>query len=246
MCVNGERFICTAADEWRFWPCPPGEVCTDGSCQEPMRECAPSSECQSTADCGYGGCCTYACECVFSDGFQLVGIRSTATNTSDLSIESPGPDIDAVSVRYEEGDVFAETIVESRQGGTGAATDPEANAFSEPAATLGPNDAIPSRGGECELSAEEQRFWSMGDDSGYIVLSFERPFYDGSYIDVWEIDDIICDNVFETRADTYEVWVAARTVTTPPGGDGWFGPLFAEYISHSVSTYVDPWDGSCP
>ena len=78
-------------------------------------------------------------------------------------------------------------------------------------AILHQNDAIPDNGGDCNLAeaGDGGQFWSMGDGAGYVIVSFpgDRALEDNDTITVWELDDIICDNVGTSRADSYEVYV---------------------------------------
>ena len=160
---------------------------------------------------------------------------SVTTSADDLdNTNTPGPDIDSIELISNGRSQFA-TVVEAFRQGLGGNGDGNVNALVS--AVTGNNDAIPTGGGDCSLR-EGTGFWSMGNVEGFVVVSFgRRVLNNGDVVQVWELDDLICDNVSTVRADSYEVLVgfndvdiASLTSVSGLRGESWL------YIGASAGT----------
>ena len=217
--------------------CPPrAQRCVERIC-EPL--CQSNADCESPEMCqnidsetGEGNCAVYEpqCrsdrDCAFDEvcedetciwrriEWPYVAVISSTTNSEDLfETSTPGPDLDTVSVTINGLTHYADTIHVFAQGNGGE--DGVFNDQTDVSMAVGPPDAIPVGGGDCDLSSG---FWSMGNEDGFVVVGFDVPLSDGAVITVWELDDVICDNVGVTRSDRYDVLIGNNEVQ--PGDIG--------------------------
>ena len=208
-------------------PCADGATCSDGfACDDTAMTCFDSCEagddhCAEGFSCDAGACVATAMT------YPYVALISETTNADDINdTNTPGPDIDAIELTSGGTSVFATTIEASAQGAGGDADSRNANGVI--ATITGPNDAIPDGGGDCNLAEDDaSQFWSMGDTTGFAVVSFGQDLLDGDTVTVWELDNVIC-NFSTERTDAYGAYVGSSaaelseaTTATDIGGDAW-------------------------
>ena len=105
---------------------------------------------------------------------------------------------------------FAAVVEGFGQGAEGDSGNNNADA----SVIAGANDAIPAVDGseDCDLSEEpEAKFWSMGGEGGYAIVSFATgiEIETGDTLNVWELADDTCANVSTARPDAYEVYITS-------------------------------------
>jgi hypothetical protein len=156
-----------------------------------------------TSECGWNGN-NFVCQ---SNVNQFVAIVSSAAENLTNHGFNPGPDIDAVAVKSGVVSSFAASVAKVIQG---RASIPEGNLNADPAAAIGPNDAMTDiTGGACDL-AEGQGYFSLGygdAPQGIIILAMPNPITDGDSILVYELGNDFCSNISVVREDTFEVYV---------------------------------------
>ncbi len=169
--------------------CPDGQLCApeDNMCAACQSECTQDSDCDS-------GRCIQGCYCE-APAFGYVLIEDQTPNASG---NSPGADVDAVSI-LKGGDEFFASNVEDFN------IDHPDNLFNDPTQILGPPDA------QCQV----QNFLSLGGSQigGYVIVSFERGgqsvgVENGDSIKVYEIGALLCGRFDD---DPYSVSVSAST-----------------------------------
>jgi hypothetical protein len=167
--------------------CPDGLLCEEGACQ------ACDSECTSEADCG-GRACIQGCFC--EPGQHRFIMVEDLTNP--VAGDSPGADIDAISVIKGADEFFAQRVED-------ASVSTSTNRFDDPNEVLGPPDA------DCQV----QNFVSLGGSAngGYVIVSMgqgqqEVAVENGDTIKVYEIGSFLCDRFDD---DPYQVSVSVTT-----------------------------------
>ena len=210
-------------------------------------DCAPDEVCQPD------GICEAAW--TYPEDWRYVAIISTTRNPTDLDdTNTPGPDIDAIELMANGESIYATTV---EAFGQGAGGNDDGNVNAVVSSLLGSRDAIPTGGGECDLS-EGTGFWSMGDSTGFVVVSFDNTsLEDGNTISVWELNDLICDNISTTRADIFQLFTGSSEVdltaissASDISGNNWLsqgvgigGPLLeytVDFPSFGVARAVSP------
>jgi hypothetical protein len=183
----------------------------EGTCLE---TCSDNDDCQTGYVCNTA---TYACVAEALP-FVYVAVVSATTATSDLDITTPGPDIDAVEIARGSTSYFAKFVALFEQGtggepGMGNNYDDENDVIGMPDAIMGlPTGDPPVAFGSCNLSSPG-RFWSMGDGTGFAIVSFQDSsnadvdLAVNDVIRVWELDPTTCNDVTTTRDDKYEVYL---------------------------------------
>ena len=178
-----------------------------------------ADECQVDADCLDGLECVLdesnqqrACSTDDSCGpdSEWVYLAVVARSSSDaelLNTDSPGPDIDAIQLASQGVLTFATGVVVSHQGEPVAG-----NENTDVTALLGPNDATPDNGGGGECRLDESLYWSMGDNTGFVVVRFdERALADGDSILFFEPTDGICANTDRRQIGSFDVYVGRQS-----------------------------------
>ncbi len=198
------------------------------ACDTTAGTCATS--CTADAGCADGSTCNADGTACVADvtTWPYVAIVSETTASNDINdTNTPGPDIDAIELVAGGSSFFATTVAASAQGAGGNG---DGNVNSNISAITGANDAITTGGGDCVLDDDSDgaKFWSMGDTTGFVVVTFAQEPADGNTIKVWELDEQICDNVGTARADHYGVYLGNNSVVpgdilaaTGIGGSNW-------------------------
>ncbi len=188
--------------------CGEGAACSNNfACNTETSTC--HTTCTTDAECVSGFTCSDTNACVADATatvtYPYVAIISETTNAEDLENNTPGPDIDAIELISGGTSYFAAQVPASFQGAA------DENANNDVNAITGPLDAIPSSGTDCDLAeVPNAKFWSMGDNTGFAVVTFSQNVADGDMIRVWELDDLLCD--IGPRSDQYAVSVGNNAV----------------------------------
>lgn len=194
---------CTSDDDCAPYACDTDagacfSECTDGS------ECAAGDfQCDDTATPGQ-------CVAVTPEPFMYVAVVSKATGDTALNNPNPGPDLDAISVEAGGNEDFAEVVEVFAQGAEGDETN--TRPLSTHADAVLAKDTVDA-GGTCDLDAQPG-YVAIGDNTGFIAVSFGRELADGDTITVYEIDSVYCSDAATERPDAYEVYVSR---TAPAG-----------------------------
>lgn len=120
-------------------------------------------------------------------GFVLVEDLST-----DMTGESPGADIDAISVTISGTETFATGIADFNLGG-GSNLDPTA-------ATGAPDSSCTATG-----------FVALGGTGGYLVAEFGTSFKSGDSVTVYELGPTTCPNQAQWIDEDYRVSVSVSS-----------------------------------
>lgn len=168
--------------------CPDGQLCIEeGLCE------ACDAQCASEADCG-GRACIQGCFCE-PGAHRFVMIEDL---TNPVAGDSPGADLDAVSIIKGGDEFFAQSVED-------ASVDTPGNLFDDPSDILGAPDA------GCQV----QNFVSLGGSAngGYIIVSMgdgqrDVSIDNGDSVKVYEIGAFLC-NRFDD--DPYQVSVSVST-----------------------------------
>jgi hypothetical protein len=148
--------------------------------------------------------------------YRYVAVRSRTSAAVDIDNNTPGPDIDAISISGA-GTEFWATDYAAEDGEWGVAD----NANADPSAALGEDDAF-NTDGTCDLSDDASgnaKFYSLGGgDSalgaeGWVIFDFgDIEIVDGDSITVFELSPADCSNIATVRDDEYEVYIGLDTI----------------------------------
>lgn len=121
------------------------------------------------------------------------------TSTDNLDGDTPGSDVDAISIIVDGNETFAQSIEASNIGGG-------SNGYSDPNQVLGP--VSNSNSNDCDKIG----FVSLGGPSSYVIVGFAgATFSSGDQIKVYELSAKMCSNHPEWLDDSYNVQVSASS-----------------------------------
>jgi hypothetical protein len=196
-CFRAPPTGCTADSQCGAYTCGAGgqcnTACTDGS------ECNEGFQCDEASS---------VCQAVAPVAFQFAAVVSeVAPGSDDAEEPNPGPDVDAIYLVAGGTEIPATTV----SGGVlGGVTDNGENTRTVANDVTGARSAMTGAGPvfDCDLD-DGSGYYSLGDNVGFVVVSFGSEIGDTDTINVYEVDESNCSNDVADRAESYSVFIGA-------------------------------------
>jgi Cys-rich repeat protein len=219
-CAAG--FVCDTAEMACITPttatCTADSQCGAYTCDTATGRCNTSCTDGSTCNDGYQcNADTSMCEVVAAVPYLFVAVTSEVPLSSDdANGPNPGPDIDAIVLMSGETTIPATTVA---GGVIGVSADGE-NTRTTASDVTGARSAMTGDGPVFECNTDDgSGYYSLADNTGFVVVSFGAEIGDGDMITVYELDETNCSNLSTTRAEAYGVYVGQDAATATTAAD---------------------------
>lgn len=199
--TEGACFVETVDDS-----CSADSQCGAYRCDTAAAECFTA--CTDGSECGDGfQCDNSACIAVEAVPYAFAAITSEVpAGSDDLGNTTPGPDIDAIVLTSGATEIPAASIAGGANGAFGGDGNPN---HASNSVVTGARDVALGNGPVFECDADLAGYYSMGDSTGFVVVSFgTAEIATGDTLTGYELDESNCDGIPE-RAETYAIYIGA-------------------------------------